>query len=353
MKSRIIPEHGKKLAVPILRRKLPMPQMGVQAITAFPEFSCNDLYVIRTDVCSAFEQIMRESADLRVLPRWATLSGDDRDIVISEYVAAFRNGHLTIGASIAPRIYEEYMCSYGISQENTTDSGVRIFRYVDDFVLFHTDERVLDEAFRNLAALLKSMGMLLSTEKTHKYRPGESFQFLGRTFRAQTQHIGQLLPPYLPELPAIRIIDDASTERNGELLINAKYLHEFFPSATLNGYLLWAALEKQTATRSPYKYNVYEGHSKIYTFYLKHIKGVYLSGGIPAKRDAMSLLIALLLHLRELAGSGALLQDFARQMGVNRDAIAEISSDARKGTPYHALVKRLFKEEYRLRTARR
>ena len=326
-----------------------MPQMGVQAVTAFPEFSRCDLYVIRTDVSSAFEQITRKSADLRVLPRWATLSGDDRDIVLSEYAAAFRNGRLTIGASIAPRIYEEYMCSYGITQENTTDSGVRIFRYVDDFVLFHADEAVLDEAFRDLVALLNSMGMSLSADKTHKYRPGESFQFLGRTFR--TQQVERLLSPYLQELPAIRIIDDASTERNGELLINAKYLHEFFPSATLNGYLLWAALEKQTATRSPYKYNVYEGHSKIYTFYLKHIKGVYLSGGIPAKRDAMSLLIALLLHLRELAGSGALLQDFARQMGVNMDAIAETSADARKGTPYHALVKRLFKEEYRLRRA--
>lgn len=349
MKSKIIPNKGKKLAIRILKENFPIKHLGVQAITAYPEFFDDTLYVIRSDISSAFESITEELANNKVLPRWKSLNAEQYEIVMSEYKAAFNsNKRLSVGPSISPRIYEEYMLANEIPQEMDFSNGTRLYRYVDDMILFNKDATELHKSFDYLEAKLNSMGMYLSGYKTECYSPSEAFNFLGRTFRFKGGE--RIIKPYFEGFPTIRIVEGNSDVNGGELRVNAKYLNEFFPSAKLIGYLLWAAIETEGKKRKRYKYNIYEGHSKIYTFYLKHIKKVYLSGNVPDTSDAQALLIALLLHIRELEASDKVFPDYVRTMGLDPNKLRDISTDARKNTQYHSLIRKLFKKEYDLRT---
>lgn len=354
MHSTITPERGLKQAVKILRELSPRSQMGVQAITACPEFSDKELCVLRTDIRAAFEQVTRSVAEQLVWPKWNTGDANTTKIIRDEFDSCFSSqepsGHLLIGSSLSPRIYEDYMDTLGWTQEGTY-KGVKYYRYVDDFILFDKSPDRLTEAFRGLKAALSAKGFTLSENKTRLSRAGEPYSFLGRTFNSGTQSRIVAPIPYT-QLPQICITEEASREIPGQIEINRKYLGEFYPSNTLNGYVVWAALEMDSGKPHRYPdYNPSLGHSRIYSFYLKNIKAKNLEGKTPEIKDSQKLLLALVIHLRELRqDTRTFVEAFTDYTGMSpKDGFELLCTDTKKGSPYHKTIKSLFKREYALR----
>lgn len=354
MHSVITPERGPKQAVKLLRGLSPRSQMGVQAIIAKPEFYDKTLCAMRTDIHAAFEQITRGAAERRVWPKWDTGNAETTKVIRDEFDSCFSskesNGHLLIGSSLSPRIYEDYMDALGLPQEGNY-KGVKYYRYVDDFILFHKDPERLGDALNGLSEYLAAEGFSLSKEKTKFAPAGSVYSFLGRTFNSEEKE--RILNPIsFTQFPQIRITEEASRETPGQTEINSKYLREFYQSNTLNGYVLWAALEQEAG--EPFRYTDYNpnlGHSRIYSFYLKNIKGKNLSGGAPTVKDAQKLLLALVIHLRELRGDkrpfAAAFEDYTGHS--LQSGFESMCVDTSKGSDYHKAIKSLFKREYALR----
>ena len=342
MKSQIVPNKTPKLANSILKEYSPRQSIGVQGITAHPEFLSTDKYVLRTDIHAAFEHVTKELSDKYVFPKWI-YPEEYSDIILSEYNQTFSRGVLIIGSSLSPRIFEDFMDAIGLPQINTIGTS-KMYRYVDDIILFNTDKEAILSDFALLGNILTQFGFIFSTEKTQLIQPGEEYSFLGREFRAKTEHIAY--PSFASDLPSVVYTDDASTERDGTLYLNKRYLKEFYTSTTLNGYI--SAINQEVATGKPLdvEYDQYLGHSRIYNFYLKNIKRVYESGITPDIRKAKTVLIALAVHLRYQAGKLTTpITEWLKELEIDIDC----AKDARKNTPYHKTIRRLFKQEYAFR----
>jgi len=163
-------------------------------------------YVLDADIKGCFDAINQEellrklktfSQMRQIIRAWLKAGVIDNDVFISTEAGTPQGGVISpLLANIALHGMEKAITA-GLKRR---DSKPILVRYADDFVIFHPDKEELKKATQKITQWLKTMGLVLSPEKTrvtHTLTPSEGnvgFDFLGyavRQFPVGKTHTGK------------------------------------------------------------------------------------------------------------------------------------------------------------------
>jgi len=102
------------------------------------------------------------------------------------------------GAVLSPILANVYLDDF---DEIIMAAGLKLVRYADDFVVMARSQKRVVQAEREIAHLLREMGLQLHPDKTQITNFDRGFRFLGHVFAGEL--VLPIKPPKPPKLPAI------------------------------------------------------------------------------------------------------------------------------------------------------